>query len=322
MQRLRLVLLGARLDVVAGGDVIGRYLADILADLAASGGDLAAPSHVIEIVADRPGSPGSQAEVRIDGALVCRTAATSYAVGLVLWLLNRFAVSHLPETHVAFHAGAVSRNDVALMLPASSGAGKSTLTAALVEAGFDYGSDELAVVDPATMRLLPYPKPISLDPGSWSLFPAVDPDPSGRLGLSFRQWQVRPAALRPGAALAAGTVVHLVVPRYVAGGPLELMPLTRARALVHLAGQSFLPEVDQQARLESLATIVRRLTCWKLTLDDPRAAAATVRRVVEAASSRVVGADETEGAGRSANGGPTDSVVPSRLADSLEGNPT
>jgi len=89
-----------------------------------------------------------------------------------------------------------------------------------------------------------------------------------------------------------------------------------------LAGQSFLPEVDQRARLEVLAAIVRRLTCWQLTLDDPRAAAATVRRVVEAASSRVVGADETEGAGRSANGGPTDSVVPSRLADSLEGNPT
>jgi hypothetical protein len=322
MRRLRLVLLGARLDVVAGGDVIGRYLADALADLAVSGGDVAGPRHVVGIVADRPGAPGGQAEVRIDGALICRTAAVSYAVGLVLWLLNRFAVSHLPETHVAFHAGVVARDDVALMLPASSGAGKSTLTAALVETGFDYGSDELAVIDPATMRLLPYPKPISLDPGSWPLFPAVDPGPSGCLGLSLRQWQVRPAALRPGAALAHGTVLHLILPHYVAGGPLELTPLARARALVHLAGQSFLPEVDQRARLEVLAAIVRRLTCWQLTLDDPRAAAATIRRVVEAGSSRRTGTDEAGGAGRSANGGPPNSVVPSRLVDSREGNPT
>lgn len=321
VRRLRLVLLGARLDVVVGEDAVGRYLADSLADLTASAVEaVSSPRHVVEVVVDRPGLPGTRAEVWIDGALVCRTAAISYAVGLVFWLLNRFAVVHMPETHVAFHAGAVAHAGVVLMLPASSGSGKSTLTAALVESGCDYGSDELAVVDPTTMRLLPYPKPISLDPGSWPLFPAVDPDASRNLGLSLRQWQVRPAQLRPGAAPAEGTVLHVVVPRYVAGGPLELTPLARARALVHLAGQSFLPEIDQRARLEGLAAIVRRLTCWQLTLDDPRAAAVALRRVIEAGTDSRVDAEEAEGVSPPVTGRPPESIGASLLAGSFEGN--
>ena len=72
--------------------------------------------------------------------------------------------------HVFVHAGVVSVDDNAIVIPGASRSGKSTLVAALVRGGATYHSDEYAVVGPEGV-IEPYPKPLSLridrqdDPG-------------------------------------------------------------------------------------------------------------------------------------------------------------
>ena len=78
------------------------------------------------------------------------------------------AVASRPD-QLVLHAGAVSLGGFGLLLPGPSGAGKSTLTAALVSGGFAYLSDEAAAIDPASLEIEPYPKPLSLHGGSLAL---------------------------------------------------------------------------------------------------------------------------------------------------------
>ncbi|HET6210294.1 MAG TPA: hypothetical protein VFD94_07920, partial [Jatrophihabitans sp.] len=64
--------------------------------------------------------------------------------GQLLAELTRLAVQH--SDRLCLHAGVVTYPGAAVVIPGSSGLGKSTLTAALVQAGFGYLSDEVLAV--------------------------------------------------------------------------------------------------------------------------------------------------------------------------------
>ncbi|WP_138380220.1 HprK-related kinase A [Luteithermobacter gelatinilyticus] len=64
--------------------------------------------------------------------------------------------------YLLFHAGVVSRDNKAVIMPAMSGSGKSTLSAGLAYAGWRLFSDEFGMADLQTAELVPYPRPISL----------------------------------------------------------------------------------------------------------------------------------------------------------------
>jgi hypothetical protein len=51
--------------------------------------------------------------------------------------------------------------------------GKTTLTAGLVRSGWSYLTDEAVAFDWDTGRSRPFPKPLSVDPGSQHLFPEL-----------------------------------------------------------------------------------------------------------------------------------------------------
>jgi hypothetical protein len=87
-----------------------------------------------------------------------------YEPALVLDALDSAVRAHVagyaPE-HVFVHAGVVSWNASALVLPGQSFAGKSTLVAALIAEGATYYSDEYAVLDDQG-RVHPYARGLSL----------------------------------------------------------------------------------------------------------------------------------------------------------------
>lgn len=64
------------------------------------------------------------------------------------------------DDYIFVHAGVVGINGKAVVLPGRSGAGKSTLVAALLDAGADYYSDDMAIFDPGG-KILPYPTPLA-----------------------------------------------------------------------------------------------------------------------------------------------------------------
>ena len=258
---MRVRLLGSLLEIRADEPVASRLLALLAAHRSGStdrhgGGEKSAvvvSAHRRERVWTVDGPQGP-----------LQTGSAAHALELVLSQLNHCALARCPG--FAVHAGVVARDGAALALPASSGAGKSTLVAALLQAGWDYVSDEALVADWATGELLPYPKPLTLL--AWSLERlGLAAPPTGRDERSLDVCELGARVAGPPLRLA-----HVVVPRR-GPGPAALSPLHRAQAAQVLLENSFNHWTDPPAALRTVAALVRGAQTWTLETDDPVEAA-------------------------------------------------
>lgn len=187
---------------------------------------------------------------------------------LLFWYVGEGVVRD--ERHrTILHAGAVVAPDGrALLLPGPSGSGKSTTTLGLVEAGMGYLSDEFAVVDPATGRIVPFPRPLALKSGSRALLPRLDSlavntptdhfttvhVPVDRVGGQAHEGDAEPG--------------WVVFPTFVEGGRTELVPLTPGETTIALLDSTF-GLLDRPAQsLEVVAGIARTTAGFRLEVAD------------------------------------------------------
>jgi hypothetical protein len=130
------------------------------------------------------------------------------------------AERHLGQRYLLFHAGAVARNGRGFIFPAPSGSGKSTLVAWLLAHEFQYFSDEVAMLEPASRHLIPFPKSLHIKDGARDALAAVYPqfaDGAGARRLDGREiWYLPP----PPQAVPHGTVPvrYVILPRWLQGG--------------------------------------------------------------------------------------------------------
>jgi len=199
------------------------------------------------------------------------------------WAIATVAVEVLGEGYVLLHAGAVARGDHAILLPGGSGSGKSTLVAGLVAAGFSLGSDEVAVLDPLSMELLPFARGICIKAGSrpalarW--YPAVLEDaPHHRFG-GEEVWYLCPP---PEAWLPApSTVRSVVVTRYAPDEATRLEPLARSDVLPILMEQSFSVPKHGAFGIATLTRLLQQAECYRLTVSSLDEAAALLRGLTD-----------------------------------------
>lgn len=218
------------------------------------------------------GSDGALELVRDDHRLDAGPTR-AHVLATLLWDVNRQAVAATSE-HLVLHAGAVAVGGHAVVLPAAMEAGKTTLVTGLVRAGCGYLSDELATVpDPADgngdgLQVLPYPKAISLDPGSWPLFPEVEPDVDRR-ALSPSQWLLLADDVRAEATVTdPAPLGTIVLPRHQPGATtsiIRLDPVEALRALVECAFD-FLERPAEV--LPRLAIVAERVPVHRLVVGD------------------------------------------------------
>lgn len=188
---------------------------------------------------------------------------------MLSWHINRSVIDGSRDRHVLMHAACVTAAGVTVILPADQESGKTTTTAGLLRQGYDYVTDEAVALDPRTGSVTPFPKTLSLDPGSWHLFPELRPahsDPRAR------QWHVPAAHL--GSRQSTGPVAPpgvIVFPHYRAGSSTAVEPVSRAEAVRQLALMTF--EFQQHAgrNLRVLGRIAAGATVARLvigSLDD------------------------------------------------------
>ena len=121
----------------------------------------------------------------------------SQAYPLFEWGLN-WCIATSVHQYLIIHAAVIEKNGKALILCGHPGAGKSTLCAALLGAGWRLLSDEMAVVNLDTKKLLPIVRPVSLKNQSIDIIRNRMPD--AVMGESFFD-------------TAKGTVAHLKPPK-------------------------------------------------------------------------------------------------------------
>ena len=172
----------------------------------------------------------------------------------------------------------------ACVLPADPESGKTTLTTGLVRAGYAYLTDEAMSFDWETGEIEPYPKPLSIDPGSQFLFPELAPPP--------------PAGLRRASPTGSGRCLRRRSATNAVGGrcraksscsrstkndvETRIEPIPRAEALVELAKNTFRFREHPRRALDSLARVIAEVECYRLSVGDLDAACTLIDELMSA----------------------------------------
>jgi hypothetical protein len=178
--------------------------------------------------------------------------------------------AHLHTSAFAtFHAAVLSRRDRCILLPGAPGSGKTTLAVASAQAGLDYCSDEIAVMD-ADMRVHPFAVNAGLKEGAWPVLtrrlPEIESLPIWRRGDGQRVKYWCPPT--PQAWQATKDVAALVFPRYQNQAPCQLEKLSPGQALCDLTAAGFDTKLLDDPWVASTAEWITGVPSYRLTYGD------------------------------------------------------
>jgi hypothetical protein len=254
---------------------LAQYLDSAFAALETSGD----ASHVVTL---STGGPDSDAEVTIDDRTPNIVADAAHVLPALMSAVNR-AVVEATASRLLVHASAVEADGRAILFPAPMEAGKSTLAAALLRRGYRYVTDEAVALDPDTLEVRPYPRPINVDRGSWSLLRDLRPAiPNGVEEFCSEQWHVSPLDVRRDALARPSPPVVVAFPRYAAEKRTRAQPMGVAHALQELVGCAFNLDRLGVPAFGALARVASTSRCYRLTVGDLGRACTTVDRLVKA----------------------------------------
>lgn len=223
-----LVRFGSRAQVRLVNSVIGHL----------RNGDAAAPDIVIDLKATMTAVRNMRTDIYRD------TLPVGFAPGLSL--LGPLVKATLWESAVNrhdflfnIHAGVVGNGTSCTLFPAAPGSGKSSLVAALTWRGFQYFSDEVALIEPKTFRVPALPLAMCIKEPGWDLiapyYPVIADLPTHRRkdGKVMRYIAPPQAAMQQ----AALPVSHIIFPRHDENATTEIRPVPQSEALARLMAE-------------------------------------------------------------------------------------
>ncbi len=203
----------------------------------------------------------------------CRSEVLPYLEWGVNWTVIRSCL-HFAQ----FHAATLVRDRRAVIIAGNSGAGKSTLAAGLLARGWHYATDELTLVDPDTLRVHPYPKPICIKQGAFDVvrrdgLPLWAP---GRFvkALKGEVGYINPHDVGPGALADVSTIDAVVFPKYTGRRTPDIGVVSPGRAAVGLLGCMLNRNAYGDRAVRLVGRIVRASVCLRLESGELGAACA------------------------------------------------
>jgi HprK-related kinase A len=211
-------------------------------------------------------------------------ASRSLEFGCLEWGFNWF-IFRTAHHLLVIHAGCLERDGVGLMLPALPGSGKSTLTAALAHSGWRLFSDELAVINLATGRLIPLARPVCLKGESIPVIRDFAPDAVfGPMGFDRRERRsvahVKPpldSVRRMDETAAPGLIIY---PQYRAESPTILTPVSRAKSFIELAQSAFNYSTLRQEGFRTLGRVMGDCESYRLEYSNLSEAVELINQLV------------------------------------------
>jgi hypothetical protein len=213
-----------------------------------------------------------------DGEPLEMTVSDDYVLAYLLWEITRLMFERTGD-RVHLHGAALVCNDRALVLAGRSEAGKSTLAGWLTHRGWGFLTDEAALVDPDTLTVAPFWRPIGVrSPGPLDSI-LGDARPGG-----YGDNELLVPASTIGALAPAAPLASIAFPSLAPNEPAGLSPLSPATALVELT-QHFPGLISGgRAGFRRLARLVEAVPAYGLRFHDLDDAERSLRALVNTTS--------------------------------------
>lgn len=207
---------------------------------------------------------------------------------LVKCLVWQMAV-HAHDFFLDIHAGVVSDGNLCYLFPAAPGSGKSTLTATLIQHGFEYFSDEVALLHENGLCVEPIPLALCVKDTGVEVLSRYYPQ-LPNLNMHLRSDGKRVRYLPPPAqsVVPAGTlrtVGAIIFPRYAPDEATVLEDMGSMDALQSLMHECL--AVDTRLDVDNVAGLVDWLDktpCYRLTVSHLGTAVALMQGLSSALS--------------------------------------
>jgi hypothetical protein len=108
---------------------------------------------------------GTIYEIFVDGKKKYKTNSKPELFSHLEWIVTCNALSHLRE-FFQIHAGAVVKGRKVILLPAGHGSGKTTLTLSLTRNHYRCLSDDIVLIDPKSLMVIPFPRSFLVKEGA------------------------------------------------------------------------------------------------------------------------------------------------------------
>ena len=199
--------------------------------------------------------------------MIYQSSDYRYILEYLEYTIYTLLVDRLRDYYL-IHAGVVAHDDKAILLPGRSGGGKTTLIAGLLKNSFRYLTDEIGVIDPHTLEVYPFPKPLNMKIGSLSLFDNFQPEMEviKKNEMSIED-KIHHVFVNSGSVRAIDKPVavgDIVFVRYNPNEKSTLTSISRANAIFELARCSFNHYRFKEKAIEILESLVRGCQCYQL----------------------------------------------------------
>jgi len=187
------------------------------------------------------------------------------------WGLN-WCVSVYMHRFLLIHSAILEKGGSLILLPGSPGSGKSTLCAAMAARGWRLFSDEIAIIDPATLETFPMPRPINLKNASIDVIRRFSPEMQfGEVVRDTNKGTVAHVTPPLESVLRqheTATPSWIIFPKYRAGSETLIDELSPAQGLLDLAGNAFNYHIHGIYGFECLKRLADKVTFAKLQYSD------------------------------------------------------
>ena len=211
---------------------------------------------------------GTIYEIFVNGKKKHRTNSKPELFSHLEWMVTCNTLSHLQE-FFQIHAGAVVKNGKVILLPANHGSGKTTLTLSLTRNHYRCLSDDIVLIDPKSLMVIPFPRSFLIKEDSIKKLTRsnlIDKkngyycrsdgilyyNPDAKNKLSARR--MRPYA-----------IVELKHNRRFKN---ELRPINKSQMCIKLLRQSFNVHNYKRKAVTILTGLVRKTKCYSLKTNN------------------------------------------------------
>ena len=170
------------------------------------------------------------------------------------------AIIRAQQCSIAVHAATLLSGDSAVLIAGRSGAGKSTLSMALARRGLAVVSDDVTLVEPDTLKVLPIPRCFHLDERSIALLKSD--------GLQFPTAPLGPAFLAPSDfGVTAMPSCHARLLVFISGPREEhpqLTPVSQAEMAARLLQETGQGPLNNSETVGVLSRLAAGASCYNL----------------------------------------------------------
>ena len=212
-----------------------------------------------------------QLEFLFDGTTPFNLIPLGQAYAFLEWGMNWCVSIHANE-YLKLHAAAVARNNSAIIMPGIPGAGKSTLCAALGLCDWRVLSDEHALIEPDSGKIVPLCRPVSLKNDSIGVIksfsakacfgPVSEETHKGRVAHMKADLHSQSHQNQPLSTAA------MVFPRYSPDDPQRLSKRRRTDSFLLAAYHSFNYSLLGDTGFNVMKNLIEEVECFDLVYRD------------------------------------------------------